>query len=274
MTDTKGRQNRKQPPGGVSPAPATHYVLCGACAWPHDGTPEACEKCGVVGVWRAAQNTDGLTLDRLRRFALSARDTANRTAVIAHRWVASFFLYTATLDDPEAEVSDEVLGLFWVRLHGVIAELPERLANGYFAGTTEEQARAHPDPNVVRYAALMRRPPRPRARSDRRCHVTSASTQNGDVTPSATSISPCMSWGCAERSTVTARSRRSPASKHCPRKARSALRSLTLRSGACSTRTVAMTLLLRARSLSRSGQRRPGSIPHGQTSLDVFALSE
>lgn len=132
---------------------ASQFVLCQRCMTPHEGVPAECEQCGLRGRWVPTQHTQGMTLADLRRFAKCNASTANRTAVIAARWVASFFVYTAELDDPRAEISDEVLGLFWVRLHGVVAELPEHLAAGYFAGMSEEQARAHHDPNAPRHAA-------------------------------------------------------------------------------------------------------------------------
>lgn len=83
--------------------------------------------------------------------AASIEYTAPRTSAFTERWVISFFMYTARIEDEQHEASDEHRALFWIRLHGVISELPKYLEDS--AIISEEDAAGTA---LARYAAAVR----------------------------------------------------------------------------------------------------------------------
>jgi hypothetical protein len=152
----KAREAKKQKQkGGNAPPPAPpaapQFVFCPRCKLPHEAGTKRCEKCRGA-VFFPMDNTQGMTLASLRRMAASIERTSGRTAMNVKRWVNALHLYTLNLRDPNEEIPDEEVNMFWIKLHGVVAEIPEQLADSIFA-MTQEEARKWPDPKVPQYAA-------------------------------------------------------------------------------------------------------------------------
>ncbi|MEY4511268.1 MAG: hypothetical protein RLZZ450_3390 [Pseudomonadota bacterium] len=151
----EAKKPKQTPPAGQTPAAPEQpkFIACFRCMLPHPSGTTICDSCKRRGRWFPMDNTEGMTLEGLRRWAASVEEASGRRVMAARRWAASLYLYALRLADPNDALPDEEINMFYIRLHGVFAELMPHLAGGFFANLTEAEALTLTDPNAPQYRA-------------------------------------------------------------------------------------------------------------------------
>lgn len=100
------------------------FVACRQCLYVEDHQVSSCARCSYSGPFVPMQNTRGLTLEDMRRQGRSVADSAEQRAAQKKRWIMSFASCMQEFEK-HPTVPEPVVALFWIKLYGILTELPD-----------------------------------------------------------------------------------------------------------------------------------------------------
>lgn len=134
---------------------ASIFAMCSRCFQVENAPAVRCPKCGHTV--QQLHQTAGLTLEDAREYVQSLASSGDRIAHLKRRWINTFAQCMQTFASSE-EVDEATIGMFWIRLWGIVVELPKsmRVGGDLFASLSEAQA-ANLSPTLKAIAKWHRR---------------------------------------------------------------------------------------------------------------------
>jgi hypothetical protein len=103
------------------------YFCCAWCLIPSASSVTPCTNCGSAAMPIVVHSK--LALPEFTRLNADLDRHGEHRAKLIDRWIHTFFLSAQALIDRERQPSVADVALFWIKLHGVVAELPQTTKN-------------------------------------------------------------------------------------------------------------------------------------------------
>jgi hypothetical protein len=117
---------------------ASLFAMCTRCYQVENAPAVRCPKCGHDRIQPLHQTT-GLTLAGAREFVQSLASSGDRKAHLKRRWIVTFGQCMQASRSGNA-VPEATVALFWVRLWGIVVELPKsmQISCDFFAAISDD----------------------------------------------------------------------------------------------------------------------------------------